>query len=178
MSVNRGAGMKTAVAKLQPSQVLSSRWQTPGILAATVIGLLVVVLAFTIDPELTGKYVKVYGSVAGKLSVFALLLLPFLLLQRRRLTVRYALLGSITRFLRKWHIPAAILVLGCTIAHMYLAVANGFVINFRNVTGILALVIMAGVYGSGLVIPKANWRKLHIVSGVAFAGVLLLHMAK
>lgn len=166
--------MKAAVAKAQLSQVLPRRWQSPGIWAATLCGIGCIILALTAEPTLLRRYVHITGSLAGKLSFLVVLLLPAIELQRRRMT----LFAGVTRFLRKWHIPLAILVLGCTIAHIYLAVSSNVTLNFRNITGVFALLIMIGVYGSGLFIHKVNWRKVHLVTGVTYIGVLLLHMAR
>lgn len=149
-------------------------WKSPVAIAAILLGLAVLLHAATTEPSLIRRHVHIYGSLAGKLSFLAALLLPFLMLQRRKLNLPP--LSAVTRLLRKWHIPVAIFILCATAAHIYLATVNGLAVNFRNVTGLLALIPMVIVYYSGAV-RKGNWRKIHLTAGLSFIGILLLHMA-
>ncbi|MCD1261155.1 hypothetical protein B5M42_020340 [Paenibacillus athensensis] len=84
-------------------------------------------------------------------------------------------LAILLRFVRTWHTPAAILAIALIILHAVAVFLHGFVWDFNNISGLLALLVLLPVPVSGLLRYKRLDRKWHLRLGLAFAILFLIH---
>lgn len=80
-----------------------------------------------------------------------------------------------SRLVRRWHTPAAIIALALIVLHAIGAVLYGLELNFENVSGLLALLVLLPVPISGLFRYRRLDKKWHLRTGLAFAILFLLH---
>ncbi|GGI45053.1 hypothetical protein GCM10008018_10170 [Paenibacillus marchantiophytorum] len=79
------------------------------------------------------------------------------------------------RFVRRWHTPIAIIAIALIILHAAAVFMYGFKLDFNNLSGLLALVVLLPVPVSGLFRYRRLDRKWHLRSGLAFAGLFVIH---
>lgn len=81
----------------------------------------------------------------------------------------------LSRIARQCHVPVAIAAIGITLVHAIGALLYGFKVDFANVTGLLAILVILPVAISGVLRYKKMDRKWHWASGLAFAILFLIH---
>ncbi|MFB7813928.1 hypothetical protein ACFC0X_07015 [Paenibacillus chitinolyticus] len=122
---------------------------------------------------------KNYGSLARLVLFFVLANYVLLLMLRKKLLDRLSPLKkaavALSRFVRKWHTPAALIAIGLIVLHIAAVFMYGFVWDFHNISGLLALAALLPVPVSGLFRYKKPDRSWHLGSGLAFAVLFLLH---
>ncbi|MFE1628822.1 hypothetical protein ACFLFF_18955 [Brevibacillus reuszeri] len=80
-----------------------------------------------------------------------------------------------SRMARKWHTPAALVALAFICIHVIGAFLYGIELDFSNVSGLLALLVLLPVPISGLLRYRKLDKKWHLRTGLAFAFLFLLH---
>jgi hypothetical protein len=122
---------------------------------------------------------KEYGSEA-RLVLFAVLayyVLSFIV--KKRLLNPWDSLKKWVNWLlkitRKFHAPLAILAIGLTSLHIFGAFLYGFHWDFKDISGLLAGIILVGVPIAGILRYRRLDRKWHLRLGLAFAFLFLIH---
>jgi len=122
---------------------------------------------------------KDFGSYARIALFFVLAYYVLLFVVRQRIggSVIYLKKGLalLLRFARRWHTPMAIIAIAFIILHTVAVFMYGFKINFSNISGLLALLVLLPVPVSGLFRYQRLDRKWHLRSGLAFAVLFLIH---
>lgn len=122
---------------------------------------------------------KNYGSLTriGLFFVLANYVLLFALqmqLLNRWSTIKKGFV-ILLRFARRWHAPIAILSIGLILLHVIGAFLYGFTIDFSNISGLLALLVLLPVPVSGLLRYRRMDRKWHLRLGLGFAVLFFIH---
>ncbi|WP_041749668.1 hypothetical protein [Brevibacillus brevis] len=80
-----------------------------------------------------------------------------------------------SRLARKCHTPFALVALAFIFIHVVGAFLYGIELNFSNVSGLLALLVLLPVPISGILRYRKLDKKWHLRTGLAFAFLFLLH---
>lgn len=120
-----------------------------------------------------------YGSLARILLVFVLAHYALMFLMKKKLLDNWSILKKFTvilsRILRKWHTPIAVITISLILLHAIGAILYGITLTFSNITGLLALAALLPVPVSGLLRYKRLDKKWHLRSGLAFALLFIIH---
>lgn len=122
---------------------------------------------------------KNFGSYARIALFFVLAYYVLLFVKRRRIGdgvvhVKKGL-ATLLRFARRWHTPLAIIAIAFIVLHTVAVFMYGFKLDFNNLSGLLALLVLLPVPVSGLLRYQRLDRKWHLRSGLAFAVLFLVH---
>ncbi|WP_338553684.1 hypothetical protein [Paenibacillus sp. KS-LC4] len=108
------------------------------------------------------------------LANYVLLVLIKLRIWDQRSQVKKGL-ATLLRFARRWHTPIAIIAIAFILLHAVAVFMYGIKLDFSNITGLLALLMLLPVPVSGLFRYKRLDRKWHLRSGLAFTILFLIH---
>jgi hypothetical protein len=122
---------------------------------------------------------KNFGSYARIALFFVLAYYVLLFMTRLRLWdglghVKKGLAGLL-RFARRLHTPLAIIAIAWIVLHAVAVFMYGFKLDFKNISGLLALLVLLPVPVSGLLRYQRLDRKWHLRSGLAFAVLFFIH---
>ncbi|MGG1516966.1 hypothetical protein ABE504_16275 [Paenibacillus oryzisoli] len=84
-------------------------------------------------------------------------------------------LSALLRLARRLHTPLAIIAIAFIVLHAVAVFMYGFKLDFNNISGLLALLVLLPVPVSGLLRYQRLDRKWHLRSGLAFAVLFLIH---
>ncbi|OXM85604.1 hypothetical protein [Paenibacillus rigui] len=122
---------------------------------------------------------KDFGSNARIALFFVLANYVLAYVLKRRLADRFGglkkWLAQLLRFVRRWHTPIALIAIAFIVLHAVAVFMYGFKLDFSNITGLLALLVLLPVPVSGLFRYKKLDRKWHLRSGLAFTVLFLIH---
>lgn len=122
---------------------------------------------------------KNFGSLARICLFFVFSSYVFTLILQKRLLNHVETLMKAVKFLmlitRKWHTSIAIITIGLTLIHVVGAFLYGFKVDFSNITGLLAFIVLLPVPISGLLRYRRLDKKWHLRFGLGFAFLFLLH---
>ncbi len=120
-----------------------------------------------------------YGSLARIALFVVLAYYVILLILQKRLLDQWNTLKkwviSLSRLARRLHTPMALIAIGLIWVHVIGAFLYGFKLNFSNLSGLLALLVLLPVPVSGLFRYRRMDRKWHLRCGIAFAVLFLIH---
>lgn len=122
---------------------------------------------------------KNYGSWARIALFFVLAHYVLLLILQKRLIDHWTTFKkwfiSLSRLVRAWHTPIAIIAIALILLHVVGAFLIGIKFNFHNISGLLAFAVLLPVPISGLFRYRRMDRKWHLRFGLAFAVLFLVH---
>ncbi|MBP1965400.1 hypothetical protein [Paenibacillus aceris] len=122
---------------------------------------------------------KDFGSYARIALFFVLAYYALLFVMRQRIWDGFGHvkkgLAVLLRFARRWHTPLAIIAIAFIVLHAVAVFMYGFKLDFNNISGLLALLVLLPVPVSGLLRYQRLDRKWHLRSGLAFAVLFLIH---
>jgi hypothetical protein len=123
--------------------------------------------------------VKNYGSMA-RIALFGVLVhyvLRIVLQRRFPQSWHWVKQGVVfvSKLARKWHTSLAVIAIGLIAVHATAAFLYGIKLDFHNISGLLALLVLLPVPVSGLLRYRKMDRKWHLRLGLAFAVLFLLH---
>jgi hypothetical protein len=118
-----------------------------------------------------------YGSYARIAFFFVLAHYVLMVILRKNIlkNIWKQLVIKLSRVTRQWHAPVAIIAIALVVLHAVGAFLYGFVWDFSNITGLLALLVLLPVPISGLFRYRKLDRKWHWTSGISFAVLFLIH---
>jgi hypothetical protein len=122
---------------------------------------------------------KEYGSQA-RLVLFVVLAYYVLsyIVKKRWLNFGDSLLKFIIQLMkitRKFHAPLAILAIGLIALHIFGAFLYGFQWDFKDISGLMAGIVLVGVPIAGVLRYRRLDRKWHLRLGLVFAVLFLIH---
>lgn len=139
-------------------------------------------LGFPLDSFQTRMFkstFKNYGSLARICLFFVLANYVLLLVLQKRMVNHWNLLKNgivlLSRITRRWHASIAIIAIGLILLHVVGAFLYGIKLDFNNITGLLALLMLLPVPVSGLLRYRRMDRKWHLRLGLGFAVMFLIH---
>jgi cytochrome b561 len=122
---------------------------------------------------------KNYGSQSRLLVFFVLAPYVLMFALRKRVTERWKFLKewtvTLSRFAKRWHTPIALIAIALIALHVTGAFLYGFQLDFHNITGLLALLVLLPVPVAGLLRYRKMDRQWHVRLGLLFAVLFLLH---
>jgi hypothetical protein len=122
---------------------------------------------------------KNYGFLSSILLFAVLASYVFLFILKKRWLDSWSLLKRcitvLLRITRKLHAPLAILVIGMIVLHIVGAFLYGFKLDFYNISGLLAGIMLLPVPIAGLFRYRRLDRNWHLRFGLAFAVLFLIH---
>ncbi|WP_175532265.1 hypothetical protein [Paenibacillus sp. yr247] len=122
---------------------------------------------------------KNYGSQARILLFAVLAYYVFKIMLQRRWLEQWLILKRsaivLSRLIRKLHTPLAVLAIGVIILHIVGAFLYGFKLDFANVSGLIAGIVLLPVPLSGVFRYRGLDRKWHLRLGLIFAVLFLIH---
>lgn len=124
---------------------------------------------------------KQFGSISeyGFFAVFALFPVFYLLKWKKVKTPEWAqirtLLQFLAKYVRKWHVPVALVATGIVFLHGALAIIRGFKFDFTYLSGIVSLISLIPLIFMGFKRFKRNDRKWHLKLAIAFVALFLIH---
>lgn len=83
---------------------------------------------------------------------------------------------AIARFTREWHAPISIIAFSIIMLHAYIMLSGGFIFSLTYVSGFSALLVLAVQMISGIFRYKRKGVKLHMVLGISFIVLMLIHL--
>ncbi|NOU91690.1 hypothetical protein GC093_00350 [Paenibacillus sp. LMG 31456] len=123
--------------------------------------------------------IKNYGSNARIALFFVLANYILALIIKQSVWGRLGILKKwivgLLRFARSWHTPIAIIAIALILLHTVAVFMYGFKLDFNNISGVLALLVLLPVPVSGLLRYRRLDRKWHLRFGLAFGVLFLIH---
>lgn len=116
-----------------------------------------------------------YGSIAQFGVYFAVAIFPLLWYVKKQPFKFKPLIGYLAKWARQWHVPVAIFTIGLVLIHGILVISNGFRLDFRYLSGILAFLVLAIIPITGLLRYKRLDKKWHMVLGLLFFVLFFIH---
>jgi hypothetical protein len=122
-------------------------------------------------------FFKNYGSYARIALFFVLAHYVLMVILRKNILkdIWKQLVIKLSRVTRQWHTPVAIIAIALIVLHAVGAFLYGFELDFSNITGLLALIVLLPVPISGLFRFRKLDKKWHWTSGISFAVLFLIH---
>lgn len=152
-----------------------------------IIGVLYVSLSYqTLMIEESRQYkesFKQLGSIS-RIGFFAVIAIypVFLLLKCKKIKgirLRDIQLKTVLQFLakwvRKWHVPVALISTAIVLLHGYLAIIRGFKLDFTYISGIVTTVILFFLMVMGLKRYKRIDKQWHLKLGIGFFILFMIH---
>jgi hypothetical protein len=122
---------------------------------------------------------KSYGSLARIILFAVLALYPFTFAIKRRWLDRWTFAKKIAinilKGVRSFHAPLAIAAIGLIALHVVGAFLYGIRLDFADVSGLAAAVVLVGVPIAGVLRYRRLDRKWHLRLGLLFAALFLVH---
>lgn len=83
---------------------------------------------------------------------------------------------TLAKLAREWHVPVAITAFSAIIIHVYIMLSRGFIFSLTYISGISALLVLAVLMISGIFRYKRKGVKLHMVLGISFIILMIIHL--
>ncbi|OIK15673.1 hypothetical protein BIV60_08705 [Bacillus sp. MUM 116] len=85
------------------------------------------------------------------------------------------ILQFVGKWVRKWHVPVALISSAIALLHGYLAIIRGFKLDFTHLTGIVTTVILFLLMFLGLKRYKRMDKQWHLKLGIVFLVLFMIH---
>ncbi|PFA70169.1 hypothetical protein CN378_02375 [Bacillus sp. AFS015802] len=135
------------------------------------------------DKDTYKEFLKQFGSVARIIYFVVLSIFPVFLLMKwkglkgvkwRDIEIK-PLIQFAGRYLRKWHVPLALLATAGIMLHGVLAINRDFHWDFTNMTGILSSVVLLFLVVMGFKRFKRKDRSWHLKLAITFTVLFMIH---
>lgn len=153
----------------------------------TLLLTLVAVAAFIVfTPAILNKYpvdgrafrgfFRKFGSLAQMGFFFTVAIFPIFYLLKKKILPIKQLLSTIAKWVRQWHVPAAIVSTGLVGIHGYFAILKtADLLKPSYISGYLATLILVFLLFSGLFKFKKRNTKSHLTLGITFTLIFFIH---
>lgn len=124
------------------------------------------------------RFVRSFGSISERLYFLNLAIFPVFYLLKKNILPIKKILTTLAKYLRQWHVPLATLATGIVGVHGYFALLNNENL-FKPVyiTGYITTLALLFLAFSGIFKYKKRNGKSHLVLGITFTVLFLIHSA-